>query len=736
MRLKKLVIRVIGFVKGFWVRPFWGAHRYLQALENKRLKSYPHASTSNITILLLGNCQVQALARIMLAQTGDAEVTAVTLQPDMMNKLLTRDETILAQFARNQLIFIHFGVCEPGLLEKNFPEHFPKIRFIPKIDYAAFHPDMDYVENASGVRVMGPLGTYQSMIVFLAWKQKLTAAETHQLFCRQTFEALGYFEYASVARNVLVSEGAVVGIDLEPLIDQWARRGCWMYSMNHPKLFVMADIARILLEREGIKTLPGVEEFVDDQMNTEYVWPVYPEIGERLGLTGHYLFKRAKPYAFRDLSVSLLTLEQFIEASFKVFSAYAPEALTCHRLGSVRYDAFIAQLGSNVSTVVPAVERPSALSIERPAEDVVGVGNIGNATSSNPYTGLPDHQFWRRAIEKVVATDVNPVVEARFNITRESKVATAGSCFAQHISRTLTAQGFNYLVTEDAGDIPSDLAIERQFGVFSARFGNLYSARQLLQLFDRAYGHFSPADSAWTRGDGKLVDPFRPQIEPQGFSSIEALEQSREAHFVAVREMFAKLDVFVFTLGLTEAWQGRIDGAVFPLAPGVVAGAMDDKRYGHVNFSVREVVEDLQRFIDKLSSVNPAAKVIFTVSPVPLIATWENQHVLVATTYSKAVLRAAVGEMTKNNPNCDYFPSYEMITGNYTRGQYFEDDLRTIKQAGVEHVMRLFLSAYANKTQYKTETSSNQRDIMNEILSTNHVICDEEAIDERKHTSI
>ena len=34
---------------------------------------------------------------------------------------------------------------------------------------------------------------------------------------------------------------------------------------------------------------------------------------------------------------------------------------------------------------------------------------------------------------------------------------------------------------------------------------------------------------------------------------------------------FRDLDVFVFTLGLTEAWVAKADGAVFPLAPGVVS---------------------------------------------------------------------------------------------------------------------------------------------------------------------
>ncbi|MGK3891080.1 hypothetical protein, partial [Enterococcus faecium] len=84
-------------------------------------------------------------------------------------------------------------------------------------------------------------------------------------------------------------------------------------------------------------------------------------------------------------------------------------------------------------------------------------------------------------------------------------------------------------------------------------------------------GREVPAEPAWQRPDGRWADPFRPSIEPEGFATIEDLEADRRAHLAAVREMFAGLDVFVFTLGLTEAWVSRVDGAVFPIAPGVIA---------------------------------------------------------------------------------------------------------------------------------------------------------------------
>jgi hypothetical protein len=103
------------------------------------------------------------------------------------------------------------------------------------------------------------------------------------------------------------------------------------------------------------------------------------------------------------------------------------------------------------------------------------------------------------------------------------------------------------------------------------------------------------------------------------------------------------------------------------------------------------------QFIDELRQVNENAKVILTVSPVPLAATAEDRHVLLSTTYSKSVLRVASENIQRARENVTYFPSYEIITGNFSRGTYFADDLRSITEAGVEHVMRVFFKNFTER---------------------------------------
>jgi hypothetical protein len=197
--------------------------------------------------------------------------------------------------------------------------------------------------------------------------------------------------------------------------------------------------------------------------------------------------------------------------------------------------------------------------------------------------------------------------------------------------------------------------------------------------------------------------------------------------------MFENLDVFVFTLGLTECWRSREDGAVFPICPGVEGGSFDPSQYEFYNQTVEDVTEDLTAFREALRSVNSRAEIILTVSPVPLAATAEaDAHVLSATTYSKSVLRVAAETMRQRFDNVHYFPSYEIITGAFNRGKYYAPDLRNVVEDGVAHVMRLFLghaTGGANAAESHDPTEAEEDEHLDTARRLIEVECDEIALD-------
>lgn len=325
---------------------------------------------------------------------------------------------------------------------------------------------------------------------------------------------------------------------------------------------------------------------------------------------------------------------------------------------------------------------------------------------NHPYAALPSTSYWARSVARPALEEIDPVVGEVFQIEKHQKVATAGSCFAQHIARYLKNSGFNYYVAEEGHSIASKENLDAyNYGTFSARYGNIYTVRQLLQLYKRAFGLIPASEEVWREKNGGWLDPMRPLIQPGGFRTLEELKFDRSQHLEHVKKMFIEMDYFIFTLGLTESWIDVQSGTVYPMCPGVAGGNFENEKHQFKNFSVSEVVADFEEFVTLLKKVNGEVKIILTVSPVPLVATATNNHVINATSYSKSVLRVAAQELVDKNKDIIYFPSYEIINGNFTRGQYFSEDLRSVKEEGVEHVMRVFMRHFTGSAEIAVSKS-------------------------------
>lgn len=315
---------------------------------------------------------------------------------------------------------------------------------------------------------------------------------------------------------------------------------------------------------------------------------------------------------------------------------------------------------------------------------------------TSPYSNLPDRAFWRSAVGGRAPLEPGDVYAPRFKIGNTTRIVTAGSCFAQHVGRALRSAGFNVVDTEPAPKSMSPALAKRfGFGLYSARYGNVYTTRQLLQLLDEAEGRLPPAEPVWEK-QGRFFDAFRPGVEPEGLTSPELVALHRADHLRAVNAAFDQADLFVFTFGLTEAWIHTDTGTVYPTAPGTLAGCFDPSVFSFVNYRHAQVLDDFLQFRDRMMARRPDIRFLVTVSPVPLTATASGQHVEVATAYSKSVLRAVCGELCERFDNIDYFPSFEIITSQNARGVYYEANLRNVSMMGVNAAMRTFLAAHGS----------------------------------------
>lgn len=314
----------------------------------------------------------------------------------------------------------------------------------------------------------------------------------------------------------------------------------------------------------------------------------------------------------------------------------------------------------------------------------------------SPYQGLDDRAFWRAGVAEAGTYPPPDIYRPKFDITKDMPIFTAGSCFAQHVGRTLAQTGYDVIDTEPLpAGVPADLANAHGYGLYSARYGNIYTMRQFRQLLQEAFGKFKPADPVWEQG-GRFYDAMRPGVMPGGLATAEQVIEARDYHLRAVQEAVASASMVVFTLGLTETWAHAPSGTIYPTAPGTIAGRIDPAVHQFVNFRAHEISKDFMIVRKIFRAANPDVKFLLTVSPVPLTATASGNHVLPATLYSKSVLRTVAGELTEDLDDVDYFPSFEIVSSHPSAGRLFEANLRTVKPKGVRKVMRSFLVAHGD----------------------------------------
>lgn len=290
----------------------------------------------------------------------------------------------------------------------------------------------------------------------------------------------------------------------------------------------------------------------------------------------------------------------------------------------------------------------------------------------SPYVGLSPESFWRLGVAQQAPGALEGLYRRRFSLPGETRMAIAGGCFAQGFARVMLATAAT---------------------VIDCNHGNIYFARQLRQLIEEAYGHRLPEDAVWER-DGRYFDALRPSVEPDGLADRGEVLARRRLHLVTVREMFESADVFVYVFGLNEAWMHEPSGTVYPTAPGTVTGSYDPEIHRWHAFSYAEVYEDFKAFATMLREANPQIRFLTMVSPVPGTATLTDQHILAADTQHKAILRAAAGAISEELDFVAYFPAFELVATQFSRGEFYEGNRRTVSAAGYSTIIATFLDQH------------------------------------------
>ena len=160
------------------------------------------------------------------------------------------------------------------------------------------------------------------------------------------------------------------------------------------------------------------------------------------------------------------------------------------------------------------------------------------------------------------------------------------------------------------------------------------------------------------------------------------------------REHRANCRAVIITLGLVEVWRDARANVFINNTPiQALLGAQPNRYEFHVT-SFAENWSNLEAIHAVLSRYgHPDVRIVVTVSPVPLTATFSTTDVVTANTYSKSLLRAIAHEWAAAHENVDYFPSYEIVQ-NSDRASVWQPDLTHVKGPGLRHIIDLFLQSY------------------------------------------
>ena len=341
---------------------------------------------------------------------------------------------------------------------------------------------------------------------------------------------------------------------------------------------------------------------------------------------------------------------------------------------------------------------------------------------NNPYKNIPIRCHWKSAFAPEVARPFLNLSDNKdgISITKSDPLLALGSCFATHVERFLRRSGFNFIQSNE-----QDMNFgELHKGAYSSAqlIGNVYTSRQAKQLITNSLGETLPNDS-YIYENNKYFDPLRPSIYPSGFDKVEIMKKARTIMLEEFRKALLGCNWLIITIGLTEVWLSENDGVAFPICPSII-GSYSEPITKHI-LKYDEVLNDLKSISFKLSKVNPKCKIIFTVSPVHLNATFRNQHVFKASIHSKSVIRAAIEEVVNDCHNTIYFPSYEIINFPGMQHRFLSEDLRNVSEKGVDTVMNYFLRNFTSTNSKSIEDYSKKIENKDMFFDSN-IVCEED----------
>jgi len=255
--------------------------------------------------ILLSNCQTLSLARGITAVAETVECDGCDAW--QMAERLAADPDY---FRRYDFMLVLANLRDfPGFPADRLPPHAD----VPCFSFTGYHPDCCYV-TADGERITdGLIGPYHSMIALAGYKEQIGPAATARLFNDRIFEQAGYYRQWLAQRDQMIERFGTFGYDIRGIFRRAGRGRSFMHTIDHPDIVLMTELAKAVLRRFDRPYREEAPLPVDALASMS--WPVYPEVGEQLGVAGEYRFRPTDQYISLDLN-------EYLDEAFASFGRW------------------------------------------------------------------------------------------------------------------------------------------------------------------------------------------------------------------------------------------------------------------------------------------------------------------------------------------------------------------------------------------------------------------------------
>jgi tetratricopeptide (TPR) repeat protein len=240
---------------------------------------------------------------------------------------------------------------------------------------------------------------------------------------------------------------------------------------------------------------------------------------------------------------------------------------------------------------------------------------------------------FQNLVKNHIAVDLN---RAPKFINQGTKFFTMGSCFARNLAKSLQASGFPAHHME-----------------ISEYINTTFANRVFVDWLSDA-----DIDAAIRE---RIVE-----LLPPAWSKENTLQIIKGS------------DVFILTLGVAPAFFDRATGDFVLPRPSALNSRVLAEKYLFRTTTVQENVDNVRYLLNFIRGIAPKIKVVVTVSPVPMLASFEYESAVQADCLSKSTMRLVAHEIVNNSniENILYWPSFEVFrwAGSNASNYYAADD--------------------------------------------------------------